>query len=86
MCSRRGIEAEFERLQMLMAGAVGADWRSAYGRILEEHGVTNPSEFRTTQAARLCAKQILQFLEPYIPPRKNGQREIQAIGEVQYAG
>ena len=63
MCSPRGIAKEFELLKArveLLAGSTGV---AEYSRLLREHGARQPKDFKTAQAARLCAKDVFVLLE-----------------------
>jgi hypothetical protein len=56
-CERaRGVETAVEQL----AGSTGV---AEYARILRQHGVDRPKEFKTAQPARLCAKDVFALLE-----------------------
>ena len=50
-----------------LAGSTGI---AEYYRILREHGVDHPKGFKTTQPARLCAKEVFGLLEEL---RRNAQ-------------
>jgi hypothetical protein len=58
MCSPRGVAKELEGLKIAVEQLAGSAGVAEYLRILGQHGVENPNEFRTTQTARLCAKDV----------------------------
>jgi hypothetical protein len=63
MCSPRGVAKEFEELKIAVEQLAGSVGLAEFARILHQHGAENPKEFRTTQTARLCAKDICALLE-----------------------
>ena len=63
MCSPRGVAKEFEDLRVKIEQLAGAPGLAEYARILREHGVERPKAFKTSQPARLCAKEVFAFLE-----------------------
>ena len=67
----RGAQSEFESL----AGATGV---AEFHRILREHGVNRAQEFKSSQPARMCAKEIYALL---LELRANAA-ENQALGPV----
>jgi DNA polymerase III delta prime subunit len=63
MCSPRGVIAEFARLRESLSEAAGTDGESEYQEVLRRHGVERPSEFKSSQPARLCAKELFLAIE-----------------------
>jgi hypothetical protein len=63
MCSPRGVAKELEELKVAVEQLAGSAGVAEYLRIQRQHGVENPKEFRTTQTARLCAKDVFALLE-----------------------
>ena len=63
MCSPRGVTKELEELKIAVERLAGSAGAAEYARILRDHGVESPKEFRTTQTARLCAKDVFALLE-----------------------
>jgi len=47
-----------------------------YARILREHGVENPKRFKSSQPARLCAKDVFGFLEELRTNARENQSEL----------
>jgi hypothetical protein len=65
MCSPRGVIDEFERLKEAITQAAGAEGESGYGEILKRHNVENASQFKSSQPARLCAKELFQAIQSF---------------------
>jgi hypothetical protein len=65
MCTPRGAIAEFAKLEEAITRAGGAEGESAYQQILKRHGVEQPSGFKRSQQARVCAKEIFQAIERF---------------------
>ena len=65
MCSPRGVIAEFARLRESLAEAAGTDGESEFQEVLRRHGVERPSDFKSSQPARLCAKELFLAIEHY---------------------
>jgi hypothetical protein len=63
MCSPRSVIAEFAKLQEAITQAAGAQGESIYQEILQRHGVQRPGEFKRSQPARLCAKELFQAIQ-----------------------
>jgi hypothetical protein len=70
MCSPRGVIAEFARLRESLSEAAGTDGESEFQEVLRGHGVERPSDFKSSQPARLCAKELFLAIE-----RHNENRE-----------
>src|SRR5579862_3807137 len=91
MCSPRGVIEEFGRLKDAMTQAAGAQGETGYGEILKRHGVENSSQFKSSQPARLCAKELFQATQNFQQASAaNGavgvavpEAEVQRSGEVQ---
>ena len=62
MCSPRGVVKELEDLKKGMEELAGSMGAAEDERILRQHGVEGPKEFRTTQPTRLCDKDLFQLL------------------------
>jgi len=80
MCSPRGVMQEFAKLQEAITQAGGAQGESMYQEILKRHGVERPNQFKRSQPARLCAKELFQAIQG-IPQRCNASPGIGAIDE-----
>jgi hypothetical protein len=65
MCSPRGVKAEFAKLQEAITQAGGSEGESIYQEILKRHGVQRPGEFKRSQPARLCAKELFQAIQSF---------------------
>lgn len=63
MCSPRGVLREFEDLKTAVENLAGSAGVAEYYRILRQHGVDRPRQFKTMQPARLCAKDVYVLLE-----------------------
>jgi hypothetical protein len=92
MCSPRGVIEEFARLKEAITEAAGAEGETDYGEILKRHGVENASQFKSSQPARLCAKELFQAIQTFQqgPASKSAievgevpVREVQRNAEVQ---
>ena len=62
MCTPRGVTKEFEALKREVDSLAGATGTAEFHRILREHGVNRAQEFKSTQPARMCAKEIYALL------------------------
>jgi hypothetical protein len=62
MCSPRGVAKEFETLKREVESLAGAAGRAEFHRILRENGVNHAQEFKSSQPARMCAKEIYALL------------------------
>jgi hypothetical protein len=65
MCSPRGVMQEFAKLQEAITQAAGAQGESIYQEILKRHGVERPNQFKRSQPARLCAKELFQAIQSF---------------------
>jgi len=65
MCSPRGVMQEFAKLQEAITQAGGAQGESTYQEILKRHGVEGPNQFKRSQPARLCAKELFQAIQNF---------------------
>ena len=63
MCTPRGVNEEFEQLRLAIEDLAGSAGVAEYFRILRQHGVERPRQFKSAQPARLCAKDIYVLLE-----------------------
>jgi hypothetical protein len=68
MCSPRGVIEEFARLKESITQVAGAEGETGYGEILKRHGVENSSQFKSSQPARLCAKELFQAIQNFSQP------------------
>lgn len=65
MCSPRGVIEEFSRLKEVITQSGGAQGESGYWEILRRHGVENAGQFKSSQPARLCAKELFQAIQNF---------------------
>jgi hypothetical protein len=63
MCSPRGVISEFAELRKAIEELAGSAGVAEYYRILRQHGVEHPRQFRSMQPGRLCAKDVYVLLE-----------------------
>ena len=63
MCSPRGVAKELDELRAVIEQLAGATGAAEYARILRQHGVVRPKDFKTAQPARLCAKDVFALVE-----------------------
>jgi len=63
MCTPRGVLEEFQDLKTAVENLAGSAGVAEYYRILRQHGVERPRQFKTMQPARLCAKDVYVLLE-----------------------
>jgi hypothetical protein len=65
MCSPRGVTEEFARLKEAIRQSGGAEGENGYMEILRRHGVENSTQFKSSQPARLCAKELFQAIRSF---------------------
>jgi hypothetical protein len=65
MCSPRGVIEEFTKLKEAITQAGGGEGQAGYREILRRHGVESPNEFKSSQPARLCAKELYQAIQEF---------------------
>jgi hypothetical protein len=63
MCSPRGVLHEFEELRNAVEALAGPAGLAEYDVILSKHGVEHAKQFKSSQPARLCAKDVYLLLE-----------------------
>ena len=82
MCTPRSVVTEFAKLKEAITQAGGAEGESAYQEILKRHSVERPSEFKRSQQARFCAKELFQAIERFqeISQAANGAAKENAAG------
>jgi AAA domain len=92
MCSPRGVIEEFARLKEAITQAAGAEGETGYGEILGRHGVENSSQFKSSQPARLCAKELFQAIQTFSQTRASAASievaeapvaEVKRVGEAE---
>jgi len=63
MCSPRGVMNELAELKKAIEELAGSTGVAEYYRVLRQHSVEHPRQFRRMQLARLCAKDVYVLLE-----------------------
>lgn len=63
MCSPRGAVEEFSGLREAMIKKAGAQGHTEYQEILRRHGVERASDFKSSQPARLCARELFLAIQ-----------------------
>ena len=63
MCTPRGVVKEFDELKTAMEQLAGSTGVAEYSRILRQHGVSQPKQFKASQPARVCAQDVFGLLE-----------------------
>jgi hypothetical protein len=76
MCSPRGVAQEFDALKASIEGLAGSTGVAQFSQILGQHGVSHPRQFRSTQPARLCAKDVYTLLEQLRSNARENQAEL----------
>jgi DNA polymerase III delta prime subunit len=76
MCTPRGVVEEFDRLRLAVEKLAGSAGVAEYFRILRQHGVDRPRQFKSMQPARLCAKDVYVLLEQLRSNARENQREL----------
>ena len=81
MCSPRGVANEFEKLKAAIEQLAGEPGLAEYGSILGQHCVKHPKDFKTSQPARLCAKEVLTLLEQLRANARENSEPLESILE-----
>jgi len=81
MCSPHGVVKEFEDLKAEVERLAGSTGAAEYARLLRQHGVERPRQFRITQPVRLCAKDVYLLLEELRSNARENQREMEPDSE-----
>ena len=63
MCTPRGVVKEFDELKTALEQLAGSTGVAEYSRILRQHGVSQPKQFKASQPARVCAQDVFGLLE-----------------------
>jgi hypothetical protein len=63
MCTPRGVVKEFDELKTAVEQLAGSTGVAEYSRILRQHGVSQPKQFKASQPARVCAQDVFVLLE-----------------------
>ena len=63
MCTPRGVVKELDDLRTAVEELAGSTGVAEYCRILRQHGVNHPKQFKASQPARVCAKEVFGLLE-----------------------
>ncbi len=75
MLATRG-GAEFEAFKASIEALAGSTGVAEFYQILRQHGVSHPRQFRSTQPARLCAKDVYVLLEQLRSNARENQSEL----------
>ena len=86
MCSPRGVAHEFEVFKASIVVLAGSTGIAEFYQILRQHGVSNPRQFRSTQPARLCAKDVYALLEQLRSNARENLSEVTLPGEGEAVG
>jgi hypothetical protein len=76
MCSPRGVAKEFDTLKTEIEQLGGSTGLAEFDSILRRHGVHHPKQFRSSQPARLCAKDVYVLLEQLRSNAQENQGEL----------
>jgi hypothetical protein len=76
MCSPRGVAKEFDALKTEIEQLGGSTGLAEFDSILRRHGVHHPKQFRSSQPARLCAKDVYALLEQLRSNAQENQAEL----------
>jgi hypothetical protein len=76
MCSPRGVAKEFDVLKAEIEQLGGSTGLAEFDSILRRHGVHHPKQFRSSQPARLCAKDVYALLEQFRSNAQENQGEL----------
>jgi hypothetical protein len=79
MCSPRGVIMELDDLRTKIEQLAGSAGVAECQRILRQHGVGHAKQFKSSQPARLCAKDVFGLLEELRRNACDNQREL-ALG------
>ena len=79
MCTPRGVVKEFDELKTAMEQLAGSTGVAEYSRILRQHGVSQPKQFKASQPARVCAQDVFGLLEELRGNARDNQGEL-ALG------
>jgi hypothetical protein len=86
MCSPRGVAKEFEDLRTAIEALAGSTGTAEYDSILGKHGVHHPRQFKSSQPARLCAKDVYALIEQLRANAQENQGELRLEPENQPTG
>jgi hypothetical protein len=76
MCSPRGVAKEFDALKSEIKQLGGSTGLAEFDSILRRHGVHHPKQFRSSQPARLSAKDVYALLEQLRSNAQENQGEL----------
>jgi AAA domain-containing protein len=76
MCSPRGVVKEFEELKTAVEALAGSTGTAEYDGILRKHGVHHPKQFKSSQPARLCARDVYALIEQLRATAQENQGEL----------
>jgi DNA polymerase III delta prime subunit len=76
MCSPRGVAKEFDGLKSIVEDLGGSTGLAEFDRILRKHGVHHAKQFRSSQPARVCAKDLYELVEQLRGNARENQGEL----------
>ena len=79
MCNPRGVIKELDDLRTKIEQLAGSTGVAECQRILRQHGVGHAKQFKSSQPARMCAKDVFGLLEELRQNACDNQREL-ALG------
>ncbi len=85
MCTPRGVLEEFDGLKKAVEHLAGSTGVAEYYRILKQHGVERPRQFKTMQPVRLCAKDLYKLLEQLRANARENQAAFSLGSEIEPA-
>ncbi len=75
MCNPRGVVKEFDYMEKELERLAGSRGVAEYRRILRQHGVEHPKRLKSSQPARLCAKEVFELLEELRKNTRDNDRQ-----------
>jgi hypothetical protein len=63
MCTPRGVDGELDDLKKSIEQLAGSTGVAEYQRILRQHSVGHANQFKSSEPARMCAKDVFGLLE-----------------------
>jgi AAA domain len=82
MCSPRGVIKELDDLRTKIEQLAGSTGVAECQRILRQHGVGHAKQFKSSQPARMCAKDVFGLLEELRRNASDNQRELAPVSAI----
>jgi len=76
MCTPRGVNKELDDLKTAIEQLAGSTGVAEYRRILRQHSVGHAKQFKSSQPARMCAKDVFGLLEELRRNARENQSEL----------